>query len=74
LGGFHVVGVGGTYDGVSFDVPSGAMPHSVREELWKDRSLIGALVVYKYFPLGSDTRPRHPIFKAFRPVDDLDGV
>ncbi len=71
LGGFHCVGVGGTYDGVEFDVPSGAMPHSVREELWKDRSLVGSLVVYKYFPLGSDTRPRHPIFKAIRPMEDL---
>lgn len=71
LGGFHVVGVGGTYDGIEFDVPSGAIPHAMREELWKDRSLVGSLLVYKYFPLGSDTRPRHPIFKGLRDKRDL---
>jgi len=71
LGGFHCVGVGGLYDDIEFDVASGAMPHAMREELWKDRSLIGKLLVYKYFPKGGDTRPRHPIFKGWRDVRDL---
>jgi DNA ligase-1 len=71
LGGFHVVGVGGRYDGVEFDVASGAMAHSMREELWKTRDLIGTLLVYKYFPTGGDTKPRHPIFKGFRDERDL---
>lgn len=71
LGGFHVRGVGGTYDGVPFDIASGAMTHNVREKVWKDRSLVGKLVVYKYFPTGGDTRPRHPIFKGMRDERDL---
>lgn len=71
LGGFHVVGVGGRYDGVQFDVASGAMAHEMREQLWKTRDLIGTLLVYKYFPTGGDTKPRHPIFKGFRDERDL---
>lgn len=71
LGGFHVVGVGGTYDGIRFDVPSGAMCHEMREKLWKTRDLVGQLLVYKYFPTGGDIKPRHPIFKGFRDVRDL---
>lgn len=72
LGGFHCVGVGGRYDGVQFDVPSGAMCHEMRKTLWGCQpELIGRLVVYKYFPTGGDTRPRHPIFKGFRDPRDL---
>ena len=41
LGGFHVVGVGGRYDGVCFDVASGAISHADREKLWADRSKVG---------------------------------
>ena len=71
LGGFHVVGVGGRYDGVCFDVASGAISHADREKLWADRSKVGSLLVYKYFPTGGDTKPRHPIFKGFRSQEDL---
>jgi DNA ligase-1 len=71
LGGFHVTGVGGTYDGVAFDIASGAMCHEMRERLWQTRDLVGQLVVYKYFPTGGDTRPRHPIFKGLRDRRDL---
>jgi len=72
LGGFHVVGVGGRYDGVQFDVPSGAMCHEMRKALWLTQpELVGKLVVYKYFPTGGDIKPRHPIFKGFRDVRDL---
>jgi DNA ligase-1 len=71
LGGFHVIGVGGRYDGVNFDIASGAMCHEMREKLWLTRDLIGQLVVYKYFPTGGDTKPRHPIFKGFRSQEDL---
>lgn len=71
LGGFHVTGFGGRYDGIEFDVASGAMCHEMREELWKNRDLIDKLVVYKYFPTGGDIKPRHPIFKGFRDERDL---
>ena len=72
LGGFHVVGVGGDFDGVRFDVSSGAMPHEIRKTLWQCQpELIGRLVVYKYFPQGGKDAPRHPIFKGFRDPRDL---
>lgn len=75
LGGLHVRGMMGpslAYAGVDFDVASGAMCHEMREELWKVRdTLVGKIVVYKYFPTGGDTRPRHPIFKGFRDARDL---
>jgi DNA ligase-1 len=71
LGGFHCVGVGGRYDGIDFDVASGAMSHILREDLWQNRDLIGKLLVYKFFPKGGDIKPRHPIFKGFRDARDL---
>jgi DNA ligase-1 len=72
LGGFHVTGVGGRYDGVQFDVASGAIDHDRRKTLWDVReNLVGDLLTYKFFPTGGDTRPRHPIFKGFRSTDDL---
>jgi DNA ligase-1 len=66
LGGFSVVGVGGTYDGVEFSIGCGFTKQQ-REDLWAARkSLIGKLVVFKYFPTGSDERPRFPVWKGFR--------
>lgn len=71
LGGFNCVGVGGRYDGIEFDVASGAMCHEMREKLWKTRDLVGHLLTYKFFPKGGDEKPRHPIFKGFRDPRDL---
>lgn len=72
LGGFHVVGVGGDYDGVEFDVSSSSITHDLRRLWWNDpETLVGQLLVYKYFPTGGDTRPRHPIFKGWRSPEDM---
>ena len=71
LGGFHCTGVGGRYDGIEFDVASGAIKHVDREILWQDRSKVGTLLTYKFFPTGGDTKPRHPIFKGFRSPEDM---
>jgi len=73
LGGFHTKGMmNSEYPGVEFDVPSGAIPHVERERLWTIReTLLAKIVVYKYFPTGGDTRPRHPIFKGFRDKRDM---
>jgi DNA ligase 1 len=74
LGGFHVRGMiaPAVYAGVEFDVASGAIDHATRQQLWADRDAqVGRIVVYKYFPTGGDTRPRHPIFKGFRDARDL---
>lgn len=70
LGGFEVEGVT-AYPGVRFDIGCGFTKQQ-REDLWEDRkSLVGKVVVFKYFPLGSDTRPRFPVWKAFRDRRDM---
>lgn len=71
LGKLLVKGVGGTYDGVKFEIGTGfqgaALKDGERDKLWKIRdSLIGKLVKFKYFPLGSKDRPRFPVFLGFR--------
>ena len=71
LGGFTVKGVGGTYDNVEFSV-GGGFTAQQRASLWQERDAhMGELIVYKYFPTGADTRPRHPIWKGLRDVRDL---
>jgi DNA ligase-1 len=70
LGGFEVEGVT-AYQGVRFDIGCGFTKQQ-REDLWAERkSLIGKLVTFKYFPLGSDTRPRFPVWKGMRDRRDV---
>lgn len=70
LGGFEVEGVT-AYAGVKFSI-GGGFTKQQREDLWAEReSLIGKLVVFKYFPLGSDTKPRFPVWKGFRDARDV---
>lgn len=74
LGKFNCRGVGGDYDTILFDVAVSSLTHEARKVVWeqfKNGSIVDKLIVYKYFPTGGDTRPRHPIFKGFRDVRDL---
>jgi DNA ligase 1 len=72
LGGFNVIGVNGQYKGVEFRVSSSSIPHDERKELWEGRALLEAkLLTYKYFPIGSDEKPRAPVFKGLRNVEDV---
>ncbi len=72
LGGFNVIGEGGDYDSVDFKVPNSSITHETRKELWKQRDeLKGKMITFKYFPQGSDVRPRHPVFKGFRDTRDM---
>jgi DNA ligase-1 len=72
LGGFHCVGLNGQYAGVAFDVSSSAIDHDERKALWAERDAqAGKVLTYKFFPKGSDEKPRHPIFKSFRSMDDM---
>jgi DNA ligase-1 len=71
LGSLVVVGVGGDYDGVQFNVGTG-FTAAQRVHLWQHRAtLIGQLVTVKYFPTGTKDAPRFPTFKGFRDPRDL---
>jgi DNA ligase-1 len=71
LGALVVVGVGGDYAGVQFNVGTG-FTAAQRVHLWQHRAkLTGELVTVKYFPTGTKDAPRFPTFKGFRDARDL---
>lgn len=71
LGALVVKGVGGRFDGVTFRIGSG-FTAAQREDFWLIRdTLMGALVTYKFFPIGCLNAPRFPIFKGFRHRNDM---
>ena len=72
LGGFNVIGQGAFYNGIDFKVPNSSITHEDRKELWAKRDdLKGKLLTYKFFSIGSDVRPRHPVFKGLRSRKDM---
>lgn len=71
LGALRVVGVGGRWDGVAFNIGSG-FDAATRRAIWADgEGWIGRLVKFKFFPIGSKEAPRFPIFLGERHPDDL---
>ena len=67
LGALKVVGVGGDYDGVEFDIGTG-FDDFTRQRIWDDQQdWMGAIVKVKYFPTGSKDKPRFPVFLGARP-------
>lgn len=57
--------------GVEFEIGTG-FDMAQREELWQERTqLIDKTVCYKYFPVGTIDKPRHPVFKGFRESFDI---
>jgi DNA ligase-1 len=71
LGGFNVVGVNGAYKDVEFRVSSSSIDHDERKRIWTADNAVGKTITYKYFPIGSDEKPRAPVFKSFRSAEDL---
>ncbi|USN14464.1 DNA ligase [Janthinobacterium phage vB_JliS-Donnerlittchen] len=70
LGALQVLGEGGKYGGVAFNIGSG-FDAATRASIWADRDAwIGRLVKFKFFPLGSKDAPRFPIFLGERHPDD----
>jgi len=70
LGALRVVGRGGRWDGVRFNVGSG-FDAATRAAIWADRAgWEGRLVKFKFFPIGSEEGPRFPIFLGERHPDD----
>src|SRR5258708_5636294 len=71
LGKFEVIGINGPYKDVEFSV-GGGFTALMRQEYWTNRKkLVGKIVRYKYFPTGSDDRPRIPVFLGFRDKRDM---
>lgn len=71
LGALQVVGVGGRWDGVAFNIGSG-FDAATRQAIWDaGDAWVGRLVKFKFFPLGSKDAPRFPIFLGERHPDDL---
>lgn len=71
LGGFDVRGSNGDFKGIEFSVASG-LTDELRENYWKKRSaLVGKILKYKYFPVGTKDKPRLPIFLGFRDKKDM---
>ena len=67
LGGFRVRNA----KGQEFDI-GGGFTAEERKEFWEKReSLIGKLLVYKYFAYGEKDLPRFPTFKGWRDEDDI---
>jgi len=65
--------VRGMYQGAltNFRVGTG-FTFEERAALWEQREgLVGKIITYKLFPMGSKNRPRHPAFISFRSQDDL---
>lgn len=76
LGKLVCKGLEAPYVGIEFGCGCGFKgadsPDGERSQLWKVReSLVGKIVKVKYFPSGSDTRPRHPVFLGWRSKIDM---
>lgn len=57
--------------GIEFSIGTG-LTAAQRQMYWDRRtSITGALVKYKYFPVGVKVAPRHPVFLGFRDERDL---
>ena len=57
MGALKVTGINGQFKGAQFNIGTG-FTAAQRREAWEP----GTIVTYKFFPHGSDERPRHPVF------------
>lgn len=59
--------------GVEFNVGTG-FTEQERQTIWDNTEYFWKkIITYKYFPIGVDKKPRHPVFKAFRAKLDMSG-
>lgn len=69
MGSFHVRDI---HHGYEFWVGSG-MDDAQRNKFWGEREeLVGQVLKYKFFELGSEGLPRFPVFLGFRHENDVD--
>lgn len=71
LGALKVVGLNGPYKGVEFNIGSG-FDDAQRADIWNNqKAWVNQTVKYKYFPIGSKTAPRFPVFLGVRNKGDM---
>lgn len=71
LGALHVIGHGGRWDKVPFNIGSG-FDAAMRAAIWAEGDRwLGRVVKFKFFPVGSKDAPRFPIFIGERSLNDL---
>jgi len=71
LGALIVKGIEGVYKDVTWNVGTGFTAEQ-RADLWKRRKeIVGQFVTVKFFPTGSDEKPRFPTFVGLRHPDDM---
>lgn len=70
MGSLKVVGLNGTYKGVTFNIGSG-FTEAQRKQIWTEPGWVGKVVKFKYFPTGSKDAPRFPVFVGVRDSRDL---
>ena len=73
LGAFEVRDV---YSKQAFSIGTGlGLDMKLREEIWNNQeAYIGRIVRYKYQGIGSQGRPRFPVFLGFREKEDMDSI
>jgi len=56
----------------AFNVSLASVNHAMRKWIWDNKDqLLGSSVTYKFLPIGSLEKPRHPQFKFFRDHKDM---
>ena len=61
------------FPGVQFEIGSGqGLDHALRRSIWYNQEeYMPKTIKYKYLPIGTKDKPRHPIFLGFRHQDDM---
>lgn len=71
MGTLCVRGINGDFKDVEFGIGSG-FDQITRQMLWDERqNMLGKIVTYKYFAIGTKDKPRFPVFKGFRDASDM---
>lgn len=71
MGTLCVRGINGDFKDVEFGIGSG-FDQITRQMLWdKRQNMLGKIVTYKYFAIGTKDKPRFPVFKGFRDASDM---
>lgn len=73
LGAFSVVGINGPWKGVEFSIGTFlGLDEEEKREIWKNQGdYLGRVLTFKYLPIGSEDKPRHPVFLGWRPDWDM---